>query len=102
MRSEAHVDERAHCGKVHQRCVTPAPLQGVGLGAGPERLHLFLDLKHDLAPKGSDRGEKRSESEDKERRFSERYYGRFERVIPLPFAVEEDRPRRRSTAACSP
>ena len=33
MRSEAHVDERAHCGKVHQGCVTPAPLQGVGLGA---------------------------------------------------------------------
>jgi HSP20 family protein len=37
------------------------------------------------------RGEKRSETEDQERRFSERYYGRFERVIPLPFAVEEDR-----------
>ena len=37
------------------------------------------------------RGEKRSETEDKERRFSERYYGRFERVIPLPFAVEEDK-----------
>src|SRR5215210_7841372 len=37
------------------------------------------------------RGEKRSETEDQERRFSERFYGRFERVIPLPFAVEEDR-----------
>src|SRR3954466_5341580 len=37
------------------------------------------------------RGEKKSETEDKERRFSERYYGRFERVIPLPFAVEEDK-----------
>src|SRR5215207_1750615 len=37
------------------------------------------------------RGEKRSETEDQERRFSERYYGRFERVIPLPFAVEEDK-----------
>src|SRR5215210_8369161 len=37
------------------------------------------------------RGEKRSETEDQERRFSERYYGRFERVIPLPFAVEKDR-----------
>ena len=37
------------------------------------------------------RGEKRAETEDKERRFSERYYGRFERVIPLPFAVEEDK-----------
>jgi HSP20 family protein len=37
------------------------------------------------------RSEKRSETEDKERRFSERTYGRFERVIPLPFAVEEDK-----------
>ena len=37
------------------------------------------------------RGEKRSETQDQERRFTERYYGRFERVIPLPFAVEEDR-----------
>jgi HSP20 family protein len=37
------------------------------------------------------RGEKRSETKDDERRFSERYYGRFERVIPLPFAVEEDK-----------
>jgi len=37
------------------------------------------------------RGEKKAEVEDKERRFSERYYGRFERVVPLPFAVEEDK-----------
>src|SRR5919107_1211227 len=37
------------------------------------------------------RGEKRAETQDQERRFSERYYGRFERVIPLPFAVEEDK-----------
>jgi HSP20 family protein len=35
-------------------------------------------------------GEKRSESEDKARRFSERYYGRFERRIPLE-DVEEDK-----------
>src|SRR3979490_2115243 len=28
-------------------------------------------------------GEKKSESEDQDRRFSERYYGRFERRIPL-------------------
>jgi HSP20 family protein len=34
-------------------------------------------------------GEKRSESEDKARRFSERYYGRFERRIPLE-DVDED------------
>ena len=37
------------------------------------------------------RGEKKAETEDKERRFSERFYGRFERVVPLPFAVEEDK-----------
>jgi len=35
------------------------------------------------------RGEKRAETKDTERHFSERYYGRFERVIPLPFAVED-------------
>lgn len=37
------------------------------------------------------RGEKRSETEDKERHFSERFYGRFERRIPLGVEVEEDR-----------
>ena len=35
-------------------------------------------------------GEKKSESEDKERRFSERYFGRFERRIPLQ-DVDEDK-----------
>lgn len=34
-------------------------------------------------------GEKKLESEDKERRLNERYYGRFERRIPLP-DVEQD------------
>ncbi|QRM29539.1 Hsp20/alpha crystallin family protein [Microvirga sp. VF16] len=37
------------------------------------------------------RGERKSEIEDKERAFSERYYGRFERRIPLAWEVEEDR-----------
>jgi HSP20 family protein len=37
------------------------------------------------------RGEKKTRVDDKERRFSERYYGRFERRIPLPFEVEDDR-----------
>jgi HSP20 family protein len=37
------------------------------------------------------RGEKKAEMEDKERRFSERYYGHFERRIPLPFEVEDDK-----------
>src|SRR5215204_2748565 len=47
---EAHVDQKAHLrvSQVHQRGITPAPLQSPGLG--PERLHLVLDLKHDLAP----------------------------------------------------
>ena len=35
-------------------------------------------------------GEKKSESEDKARRFSERYYGRFDRRIPLE-DVDEDK-----------
>ncbi len=36
------------------------------------------------------KGEKRSETEDKDRQFSERYYGRFERRIPLGAEVKED------------
>ena len=35
------------------------------------------------------RGERRSETEDKDRQFSERYYGRFERRIPLGCEIEE-------------
>jgi HSP20 family protein len=35
-------------------------------------------------------GEKRSETEDKERRFSERYYGRFERSVPVD-DVDQDK-----------
>ena len=37
------------------------------------------------------RGEKRSETEDKDRQFSERFYGRFERRIPLGTEIEEDK-----------
>ena len=36
------------------------------------------------------RGEKKSENEDKDRGWSERYYGRFERRIALPDGVDED------------
>src|SRR5919107_934878 len=37
------------------------------------------------------RGEKKSEIEDKDRAFSERSYGRFERRLPLAWEVEEDK-----------
>jgi HSP20 family protein len=37
------------------------------------------------------KGEKRSEVEDKEKQFSERFYGHFERRIPLGVEVEEDK-----------
>jgi len=37
------------------------------------------------------RGEKRSETEDKNRHLSERFYGRFERQISLPVGVQEDK-----------
>lgn len=37
------------------------------------------------------RGEKQAETEDKDRQFSERYYGRFERRIPVGSEVEEDK-----------
>ena len=37
------------------------------------------------------RGERKSETEDRSRHISERYYGRFERRITLPAEVEEDR-----------
>ncbi|MBB6412541.1 Hsp20/alpha crystallin family protein [Mesorhizobium sangaii] len=37
------------------------------------------------------RGEKHAEAEDRERQFSERFYGRFERRIPLGFEVVEDK-----------
>lgn len=36
-------------------------------------------------------GEKRAESEDESRQFSERYYGRFERRIPLGCDVQQDK-----------
>jgi HSP20 family protein len=37
------------------------------------------------------RGERRSEREDANRQFSERYYGRFERHIALPVEVQADK-----------
>ena len=36
------------------------------------------------------KGEKKTETEDRSRRFSERYYGRFERRIPVE-DVDEDK-----------
>lgn len=37
------------------------------------------------------KGERRSETDDKDKQFSERFYGRFERRIPLGVEVEEDK-----------
>ena len=37
------------------------------------------------------RGEKKSETADKERQFSERFYGHFERRIALPAEIEADK-----------
>lgn len=37
------------------------------------------------------RGEKRTEFDDNERHYSERYYGRFERQVALPAEVDEER-----------
>jgi len=37
------------------------------------------------------RGEMKSETEDKERQFSERFYGRFERRIPVGMDIEENK-----------
>lgn len=37
------------------------------------------------------RGEKKAETEDKDRQFSERFYGRFERSFALGAEVEEDK-----------
>jgi HSP20 family protein len=39
------------------------------------------------------RGEKRGETEDEERRFTERFYGRFERRIPLRDEVDQEQVR---------
>jgi HSP20 family protein len=43
------------------------------------------------------KGEKRSETEDKDRQFSERYYGRFERHIPLGAEIQADKAEARFT-----
>ncbi|WP_449042887.1 Hsp20/alpha crystallin family protein [Paracoccus sp. (in: a-proteobacteria)] len=36
------------------------------------------------------RDEKRSKTEDKDRQFPERFYGRFDRRIPLGYKVDEN------------
>lgn len=37
------------------------------------------------------KGEKQSETQDKDKRFSERFYGQFERRIPLGVDIDEDK-----------
>jgi len=46
-----------------------------------------LELAHGVL---AIKGEKRTETEDKDRLFSERYYGRFERRIPVE-DIDEDK-----------
>ncbi len=53
-------------------------------GIGPEDVEVLLDDGVLTL-----RGEKKSETEDKDRRFTERYYGRFERRLSLGGQVEE-------------
>jgi HSP20 family protein len=54
---------------------------------GLEEKDVNVELAHGVL---SISGEKKSETEDKERRFTERYYGRFERRIPVD-DVETDK-----------
>ena len=54
---------------------------------GLDEKDVSLEITHGVL---SISGEKKAESEDKARRFSERYYGRFERRIPLE-DVDEDK-----------
>ena len=54
---------------------------------GLEEKDVNLELRNGLLTIS---GEKRSETEDKERRFSERYYGRFERSVPVD-DVDQDK-----------
>ena len=37
------------------------------------------------------RGERTSETEDKAKQFSEQFYGRFERRVPIDAAIAEDK-----------
>ncbi|WP_407150544.1 Hsp20/alpha crystallin family protein [Bradyrhizobium sp. ORS 86] len=54
---------------------------------GLEEKDVEVELANGLL---SIKGEKKTETEDKDRRFSERYYGRFERRIPID-NVDQDK-----------
>lgn len=45
----------------------------------------------DLGLAGALRGEKRTTNEDKDKHFSERFYGRFERRIAVGSDIDEDK-----------
>lgn len=55
---------------------------------GLEEKDVELSLTDDVL---SLRGEKKAETEDKENQFSERFYGRFERRIPLGYDIDESK-----------
>jgi HSP20 family protein len=54
--------------------------------AGLDEKDVAIELAHGVL---AIRGEKKTETEDTERRFSERFYGRFERQIPVDDVDEE-------------
>jgi HSP20 family protein len=54
---------------------------------GLEEKDIEVEFAHGIL---SIKGEKKTETEDKDRRFSERYYGRFERRIPAE-NVDQDK-----------
>ncbi|WP_135213057.1 Hsp20/alpha crystallin family protein [Vitreimonas flagellata] len=56
--------------------------------AGLDEKDIEINIQDDVLTL---RGEKHTETDDKERRYSERFYGRFERRMALPAQVDEDR-----------
>lgn len=56
--------------------------------AGIDEKDLELHVEDDVLTL---KGEKRTETEDKDKHYSEHFYGRFERRLQLPSAVDEKR-----------
>ena len=67
-------------------------IDAVAREPGPDTLEGLLDAVEVLLDDGclTIRGEKSSATEDKDKQFSEHFYGKFERRIPLDVAVAAD------------